>query len=42
MKTLSRELEAKLRIVAISATVPNIADLGKWLKDQTGQDAEIR
>ena len=34
MKTLSKELsEMQLRIIAVSATCPNIIDIAEWLRN---------
>ncbi|KAJ3213982.1 Sec63 [Dinochytrium kinnereticum] len=49
MKTLQHEIRQLdpnavgcIRMLAISATIPNIDDIAKWLCDQDGKDAEIK
>ena len=47
MNAISLELSkgqniAPLRMVAISATIPNLIDIAEWLKDDQGKRAEMR
>ncbi|KAJ3048239.1 ATP-dependent DNA helicase MER3 [Rhizophlyctis rosea] len=38
----SAAYENRIRLLALSATVPNIEDIADWLKDSSGAPAEIK
>ncbi|KAJ3120674.1 Sec63, partial [Nowakowskiella sp. JEL0407] len=47
MRTVNKELQVnrgwgKIRLIAISATVPNIEDVAAWLQEDDGQPAQLR
>ena len=41
-ETGSAAHENRIRLLALSATVPNIEDIAQWLKDASGAQAEIK